>query len=147
MPKALLFLCLCIFAVAVSAQTREDTFKRADRNGDGIIDSQENEAFVAADFNERDADQDGKLSRADLEVWMSTHVYGYKPGTPVALPANAVKAIAARDIKLKDRDNDGFISRNEDREAAAVFFKAMDRNGDGKLSHEEFGQPVRPPSL
>lgn len=136
---------LGVVAHPLFAQTREDTFKRADANGDGVINSKENAAFIDADFDERDADQDGKISMADLQVWMRTHVYGHQPGTGVPLPAQAVKAIAAQDIKTKDIDGDGYISRAEGRKAAAVFFKAMDRDGNGELTHEEFGRPPGSP--
>ncbi|WCE02633.1 EF-hand domain-containing protein [Pseudoxanthomonas sp. JBR18] len=132
---------LLLFTTCVDAQTREDTFRRADRNGDGVIDREENAAFVDVDFNERDADRDGKISHAELQVWLRTHVYGQQPGTPVALPTAAVSAVAATDIQQKDLDGDGFISRDEHRKAAKQFFRALDRNGDGRLTHNEFGRP------
>lgn len=142
--SGLLAVLLLLSAGPLFAQTREDTFRRADSNGDEVIDSAENAAFVDKDFDEQDASRDGRIGVADLEVWLRTHVYGHQPGTPVALPANAVREVALRDIELKDRDGDGFISRDEHRSAAASFFKAMDRDRDGKLSHDEFGRPAPP---
>ena len=119
--------------------------KLADTNADGKIDQQEYRAVferiresalgviqkVAAGFGTFDTNGDGKLSRAEF------------PGAPPL-------------FQRMDADYDGFVTAEEARKLAAAGanggmlgaggivarLKTMDKNGDGKISRDEYTGPA-----
>lgn len=89
-------------------------------------------------FEVLDADRDGKISRDDLRVFYS----GFSS-------AGADESVIGSMIKVADSNDDGFVEYDEfervlgcDKKSFSgglmeEVFKVMDKDGDGKLSHDD----------
>ncbi|GAV71703.1 EF_hand_3 domain-containing protein/EF_hand_5 domain-containing protein [Cephalotus follicularis] len=91
-------------------------------------------------FEALDADRDGKISRDDLRMFYA----GFSSGT------DSSDDIISTMISVADSNKDGFVQYHEFEQvlgyernsssAAGVMedvFRVMDRDGDGKLSHQD----------
>lgn len=108
---------------------------RFDANGDGVLDSSEVPGRMQGIFGRGDRNQDGKLTRDEVEALAQAQPRGSRerpamggngPGGPARDPLGA--AI--------DADGDGTISASELAAAPAAIAK-LDRNGDGVLEADE----------
>lgn len=145
----------------------DDMFTTMDANHDGRISAQEHAAAARAMFALADANHDGYLSLEELQAMHAGHpdrdaashapARGHDAGVPMdsaattpAVPGLDGDARAPanggmhHDMGLRDRfkamdtDGDGRISASEHAAAAASLFAAMDANHDGTLSRAEF---------
>jgi Ca2+-binding EF-hand superfamily protein len=112
---------------------------------------------VASGFAELDANGDGRLEQADIELLIHNHAsaYGFDPGTP-EYEELARNTLGVWDqIRQFDTDGDGLVTRDEyvagfgafidQRDAFMAgmgalvdsFYSIADRDGDGLLSEEE----------
>ncbi|MDT8757826.1 EF-hand domain-containing protein [Sphingomonas psychrotolerans] len=96
---------------------RGDMLAKADANGDGIVTKAEFLADVDARFAKHDANKDGKISKDE------------RPGHGEGRGGRMMHRI--------DTDNDGAISLDEQRAAAARRFDRLDANSDGKVDQAE----------
>ena len=110
-----------------------DTLMAFDRNGDGsLIRSEVPERFQGL-FDRADANKDGALSREELKQSATSSARqgggGGRGGRGGPMPDPLVRVL--------DLDRDGSLSSAEIASATAAL-KALDGNGDGQLSPEEF---------
>lgn len=122
--------------LAVAAQSEEGhggpgrdrvmMFEEIDADGNGEITLEEMTLYRAGRFTGADTDQDGKLSRAELE----------------ARAFERMQARVERMLKRHDTDGDGLLSPDElgkpDRQAR--MFERMDADQSGGISAEEMEQ-------
>lgn len=104
-----------------------------DTNHDGLTSRAEMEAALVATFTAADTNGDGALGYIEYSNWATTWL-----GSATALPGPY-----QIDINGDDR-----LSRDEFMEAFRRSFAALDRNGDGSISHAELltvRNPVRAP--
>jgi len=66
------------------------------------------------------------------------------PGQNPGGPRNGQRPPPPQLLIALDANKDGVISADEIANASAAL-KTLDRNGDGQLTHEEFGPPPPPP--
>jgi len=126
-------------------QALREAFKRADSNGDGILSVEEYQKILQ-EHNIRstkeeivnlkesaDKNVDGYITKSEIAVGQG------KTGTNMEQKADMA-------FKLMDRNNDGYVTKQEmlnttkklnQKQVSAVFAR-NDKDGDGKLSKEEF---------
>lgn len=93
-------------------------FSALDTNGDGVVTRAELDAVRTKSFRRLDTNNDGKLSLAEAIALRGT---------------SATKRMAQLDT-----DKDGTVSLVEFLEAGRVMLMRADRNGDGRLTFDEF---------
>ena len=138
----------------------EDLFDKADKNGNGRI-SVDEYVHIFSDHGielspeevekvSHLANEDGEVTKDEFLNY-AKHSDFFKSqmdknsSDSVAAKQEAV-AKAERAFKLFDKDNDGFISKEEfakiskklNREQVEAVFNKFDKDGDGELSFEEF---------
>jgi Ca2+-binding EF-hand superfamily protein len=107
-------------------------FGLLDRNGDGVITRDEMDAARKAAFERLDANHDGYLDEEEFAA------RNPDPGAPIAPPEiESRQKHDPRFIQL-DRNGDGRISLEEYLADGHDRFARADRNRDGKLTREEF---------
>lgn len=138
----------------------EDLFDRADKNGNGRISVAEyvnifNEHGIEISQEEVEkvsqlANDDGEVTKDEFVSYARNSDFfksqlDKNDGDSMASKREAV-AKAERAFKLFDKDNDGFITKDEfqkiskklSREQIEAVFSKFDKDGDGVLSFEEF---------
>ena len=123
------------YSIPLSMKMTTDDLKIYDQNNDGVIDLWESQNLVEDNkiLKEYDHNEDGKLDRAEASKYFEG-ADGYS--TPLSL------RITTDDLKIYDKNNDGFISQYE---AHKLVLKVMqekilqeyDHNGDGKIDRAE----------
>ncbi|KAI1708659.1 EF hand domain-containing protein [Ditylenchus destructor] len=103
------FALINVSASPLRSESVEDIFKSFDANGDGKLDLDEIKAALALSFSH-------KVSSEDLDP------------------------LARYFLRLLDLNEDGFITLDEVRKISdpEAFFEILDKDGDGKLSFDEF---------
>lgn len=141
----------------------EQSFSKADRNGDGVLDREEAKAMprVAENFDAIDGDKDGTVSREELRETMKSrmknrreagkeHFAAADKNSDGVLDREEAKAMprVAKNFDAIDQDGNGTVSRDELRQSMMQHrkdmhergrerFAAADRNSDGVLDSEE----------
>ena len=123
-----------VFAIAPAvAAAQADRFRALDRNGDGLISSQEwygqNRAPVP--FTVVDVDGDGRISEAELRDWSAARGGAARMGLT-----------SADRFRILDQDRDRFLSPEEWNDAGygSVPFETIDTDRDRKISIREFSE-------
>lgn len=113
---------------AKSGKNFEQSFKAADKDGDGTLDREEAKALprVAKHFDEIDADKDGTVSLEEI----------YASARKVA---KTMQEEQRAKFEAADKDKDGTLDREEAKALPRVaeHFDEIDANKDGKVSAEE----------
>ncbi len=125
-----------------------ERIKAMDKDGDGKVSKAEFKG-IPANFEKIDADKDGAITRQEFQAYAAS----MRPGgatPPVAEKAKARLKAAAKKARAKGGDAAKPSAKTDSEaakpgkkpvEAAAApmkRFKAMDKDGDGKLSKSEF---------
>ena len=100
-----------------------------DANGDGIVTRDEAKSFprLSADFDAADANKDGQLDAAEMNVHREKM-------------RGEMRAKAEQRWTEADKDGDGALSREEAQASMprlAERFEKFDSNGDGKIARDE----------
>ncbi|MFV3331822.1 EF-hand domain-containing protein [Pseudomonas sp. NY15437] len=119
--QALLLAALTLGArCAVAGEMSESAFSRLDRNGDGYIEASDMAAMRDRMFHRLDRNQDGLLSREEVT------------------PPNPSVNVSPNAIAWPDADGDGAINLVEFMSQQPALIVRGDRDGDQRLSEEEF---------
>jgi len=126
-------------------QALREAFKRADSNGDGILSVEEYQKILQ-EHNIRST----KEEIVNLKESADKNVDGYITKSEIAVgqgkTGTNMEQKAEMAFKLMDRNNDGYVTKQEmlnntkklnQKQVSAVFAR-NDKDGDGKLSKEEF---------
>jgi len=98
-------------------------FDKFDTNEDGVITHEEYMEFIDERFDKMDTDGSGTITKENL---YDSRFYTFLPELAEAV------------FRDSDLDQSGTITREEMLKAEEARFKMMDKNGDGKLSKDEF---------
>lgn len=111
-----------------------------DADGDGVITAAEYEASALQRFERLDANKDGFIDAAEIEAIRQR--FAQMGGGGGGGPSRMLTALAGQDA-----DKDGKVSKDEALASSRAQFAAADKNGDGKLTSDEFrpGPPGGPP--
>jgi Ca2+-binding EF-hand superfamily protein len=132
-----------VLLVVRQAQQRQDEIDRAiaernrnnpDRNGDGMIDSEEFAAFETGRMLELDTNKDGKIN---LQEWLvlAGQANQNPPGQPTYQQRRDVLTKRFQEI---DGNKDGQLNQAEIRTMALALFKRIDLDGNGKITPQEW---------
>lgn len=104
-------------------------FQELDADGDGRLTRAEMEKYRQARFAKADTDGDGKLSRAEIDAQIA------------ARQAAMRERMLDRMIGWRDVDGDGMLSPDEMRADRGLrMFAGMDADRDGTISADEFDE-------
>ena len=106
----------------------EQSFKKADRNGDGVLDRDEAKMMprVAKNFDAIDVDKDGTISRDELRASMKSK-------------KRTMHEKGKANFAAADKNGDGVLDRDEAKAMPRVAknFDAIDVDKDGTVSAKE----------
>lgn len=112
-----------------------------DMDGDGAITLQEVEERRGIVFDMFDDDQNGSLNATEYAVFdetraadMEMNAGGHGNGQ------GGDRMNEGMTLAFNDTDGDGVVSKDEFLARTADWFTMMDRNGDGKVTAEDFGR-------
>src|SRR5205823_6111591 len=110
-------------------------------NKDGFVRKDDLPPFLAAAFDQADANGDGKLDRKEVAVLLQTLRKRF--AQPAYSPAKAAEVAVERMVDSfltrMDTNKDGKISRAELQGTPyAALFEEIDTNKDGKIDPKEF---------
>jgi len=131
------FAALCIgMPLAALAQNPEaaeaEAFKKMDTNGDGKISADEHAAAAKKMFDLADANHDGKLSPEELSAAHEKMHPGKKA------TGHPDEQTAAEKLKAMDTNGDGAISADEWAAGSKARFDKLDTDHDGSLNKTEW---------
>lgn len=140
-------------ALAAALAATLSTAALADRGGPGRMggDMAGPGGFALMQFDEIDADKDGKITQAELDAYRAARVTALDADGDGKISADELKAaqmaqmeeraatMAARMIERMDSDGDGLLSAAELAMPAppARLFDRLDTDGDGAVSRAE----------
>ncbi len=153
MLKVLLFVVagLPAFLFTYSAQAEEDSVPAAlqrkydqrmvfmapyDANQDKILQREEQRAMVIGQFKRADSDADGSLSQGEQQGLLGGFVEDNQE-TYGAFAERRAKQLKNR-LHNADSNEDGMVSKAEYYNYFGRRYSAMDKNGDGSLTVQEF---------
>ena len=122
----------------IAAGAQAAPVKKADASGD--VTRAQMQAQVNQVFDMADTDRDNFMSRKEFGARMGAVLNRTPPGTPGApTKAEAQKILLAADAAFKavDKNGDGKLSRAEAAARPLAAFDAMDTNHDGVLTMPE----------
>ena len=136
-------LILAIAAAAGLGLTTAAAQERGDRDGpfaDGVLTRAEAQETALARFDRVDANQDGFVSESEREAAKARRAEraGERGGERQRRGRRGGRRGEQGDrLALIDANDDGFVSRDEARDAALARFDAADADGDGEVTREE----------
>jgi Ca2+-binding EF-hand superfamily protein len=114
-----------------------EAFARADANNDGRVTRDEGWSWLQARFTEVDTNRDGGVSIEEFRAYAQSRM-GNR--TPPAEMRERMEQRGAGMFRALDVNGDGRVTLEEMRPFAEAMFRARDTNNDGALTREE----VRP---
>jgi Ca2+-binding EF-hand superfamily protein len=121
-----------------------------DQDGDGAVSLDEAQTKRGDLFTSFDADEDGKLSSAEFDAFdemraadqeqMREEMGGKGKGMGTGMGKGMMQAEGGMMRAFNDPDGDGMVSRDEFVGRTADWFAMMDRNGDGRVTEDDFGR-------
>ncbi len=121
-----------------------------DQDGDGAVSLDEAQTKRGDLFTSFDADEDGKLSSAEFDAFdemraadqeqMREEMGGKGKGMGMGMGKGMMQAEGGMMRAFNDPDGDGMVSRDEFVGRTADWFAMMDRNGDGRVTEDDFGR-------
>lgn len=111
-------------------------FMHADTNKDGIVTREELLADVDARFAKFDTNKDGKITADERPGRGRMDGRHMRDGADAPKPPEDAPPMAHRGPPA-DTNNDGVITRDEQRAQALKIFGYVDRNNDGKIDKAE----------
>ncbi|MEL6235743.1 MAG: EF-hand domain-containing protein [Pseudomonadota bacterium] len=138
---------VALAALAVAAQDRiatersdmpglfgPDVFAQIDRDGDGVVTTEEADAFRAEQFAQADANTDGQVTRDELAAFHRARI----EARLLERARRMAEMASARMMTRLDTDGDGQISAEEMTSPEADrMFALVDRDGDGAITRRE----------
>lgn len=127
-------------AFAIEADEKMD---RLDRNNDGRISRAEHSARAERIFGKIDKDGDGKLTLAELKDWKDHDDKDVGPNLKGSKRKNRLERdfddgqTAAEKFKALDENGDDRVTKSEHAKMAKQKFDSMDKNNDGEISESE----------
>jgi len=97
-------------------------FQNLDTNRDGFIERAEAEALVQAEFNQYDTDRDNKVSEPELRL----------------IVQQAMQRAAAERQQAEAQRRQGLVAINDFIDMQLRDADQLDKNGDGRISRDEF---------
>ncbi len=127
---------------------RPGMMEKIDANGDGTVTVEESAAASNKQFDELDKDKDGVITAADMEARMKEMEARHeekmkeKAAEGVVPPANDERRQKMHDGMMKrfsamDADGDGKVTREQFAEQGEKKFSEIDKDGNGSVSNEE----------
>jgi collagen type III alpha len=118
-------------------------FERFDKNNDGFLDKDEAPERIKERFDQLDENKDGKLSRDEVRK-MLERMAANRPGAqPASGPAPS--SVPEPLFRALDTDGDGRLSKDE-LLAAVKLLEKLDRNRDGFVDRTELSLPGGAPA-
>jgi Ca2+-binding EF-hand superfamily protein len=122
------------WAQVASPEQRERRFKNLDKNQDNKLDSTEFPGGPAR-FAQLDSNHDGFLSREEIP-WLNPDWPQSKPAPGTPAKAKGAEGRLAERLRAMDKDGDGRVSREEFTGRPAMFDR-LDANHDGFLDQAD----------
>lgn len=120
---------------------RDDLFTSFDADGDGMLSSTEFDAFDEMRAADREAMQEemGAMQGGGMGEGMGKGM-GQGMGQGMGIGQGMMGAEGGMMRAFNDADGDAKVSREEFVGRTADWFAMMDRNGDGKITEDDFGR-------
>ena len=126
-------------AVASAQQASGRVFERLDTDGSGVIEPREIEAARRATFERVDADNDDYVTGAEIDALREELAQEFGRGGRARERAPEGGAQTDR-IKAIDTDGDGRVSQAEFMSGRGTLVQRFDGNGDGSVTRAEMEQ-------
>ena len=116
-------------------------FKAMDANNDGKVSRAEHAASALKMFTDADANRDGHVTLAEMEAAHAKKAADHakmKADMPMKSDKPMMMEMSAAEmIKMCDQNGDGQVSKAEHTAHADAMFTKMDKDGDGFMSDSE----------
>lgn len=117
----------------------QDTFLRANLDGDARLSRSEFSELRRALFRTADIDRNGFLAPVEFELFvLMEHVGWADANRNSRIELSELAAVLARAFAALDADGDGALSRSEAAYLRPAAFARYDAGGDGRLGRDEF---------
>jgi hypothetical protein len=110
------------------------SFENADRNGDGVVNSEEGNLIDGFDFSRADTNDDELLSRQEFQLAMATAT-PRGDGQPELSDGDRTAVVS---FERADTNSDGVLSNEEANDIPGFDFSRADVDDDKMLNREEF---------
>ncbi len=122
-----LLIIMSVLAMPGWAQSSQARFRQLDSNHDGLVDQAEYDAGARQSFAALDRDHDGYVSLDELRASIDPNAGGI-----------GADGMARAQLMTMDQNYDNLISEAEFVDFADQSMSKYDRNGDGRLTSDDF---------